>query len=263
MAAIVLIDRQRWGEFFSPPYRNRSQCARGTIMRRPASSAQCEWCGLGPVTLNLEPCEAVPLKIAKICLQRYLCDMSTPDRQIEPNGLKALAHPLRVRILGVLDDVGEATASSLGAALGESSGSMSYHLRQLEKHGFVEDIPGKGSARERWWRAPIDGWTIGPDAFAATSPRAVDIVNAEFIGKLADRMARSLAEVATDHSAWRRSKMWRSSFTELTVEEMRAFIDEANAVVNKYAHRPVHRGSKRVSIDVIAAPIAGQDGERE
>lgn len=189
--------------------------------------------------------------------------MLTPDRQIDPSGLKALAHPLRVRILGVLDDVGEVTASGLGAALGESSGSMSYHLRQLAKHGFVEDIQGKGSARERWWRAPIDGWTIGPDAFAATSPHAVDLVNAEFIGKLADRMARSLAEVATDKSEWRRDKMWRSSFTELTVEEMRQFIDEANAVVDKYAQRPAHPGSKRVSIDVIAAPIAGQVGDRE
>ena len=67
--------------------------------------------------------------------------------------LRALAHPLRNRLLGRLRLNGPSTASQLGREIGESSGSTSYHLRQLEAYGFVEEVEGQGSARERWWRA--------------------------------------------------------------------------------------------------------------
>ena len=67
--------------------------------------------------------------------------------------LRALAHPLRNRLLGQLRLNGPATASQLGRVVGESSGSTSYHLRQLAAYGFVEEVEGQGNARERWWRA--------------------------------------------------------------------------------------------------------------
>ena len=55
---------------------------------------------------------------------------------------------------------GPATATQLGARLGESSGATSYHLRQLEKYGFVEEDPTRGSGRERWWRRVRGGISI-------------------------------------------------------------------------------------------------------
>lgn len=76
--------------------------------------------------------------------------------------LRALAHPLRVRILHVLTTRGPQTASSLATALGESTGSTSYHLRQLEAKGFIDEDASLGTGRERWWRravGPVDVWT--------------------------------------------------------------------------------------------------------
>ena len=67
--------------------------------------------------------------------------------------LRALAHPLRMSLLAALRSDGPSTASRLADRLGESSGATSYHLRQLAGFGFVEEVPGEGSARERWWRA--------------------------------------------------------------------------------------------------------------
>lgn len=67
--------------------------------------------------------------------------------------IKAFTHPLRMRMYRLLQDHGQATASMLARETGESSGQTSYHLRQLEKFGFVEEAPGVGSARERWWKA--------------------------------------------------------------------------------------------------------------
>lgn len=73
------------------------------------------------------------------------------DRQLDMESLKALAHPLRVQIIDVLSTYGAFTASGLAERLGESSGATSYHLRQLERHGFVREVEGKGTGRERWW----------------------------------------------------------------------------------------------------------------
>ncbi|MFF4943884.1 helix-turn-helix domain-containing protein [Streptomyces rubiginosohelvolus] len=82
------------------------------------------------------------------------------DRRIhnvDARTLRAVAHPLRLRLLKSLRDSGPATASQLGERLGESSGATSYHLRQLAESGLVEDAPELGKGRERWWRSVHDG----------------------------------------------------------------------------------------------------------
>src|SRR5688500_10930073 len=79
--------------------------------------------------------------------------------------LKAVSHPLRMQLLGALRRRGPATASELGRELGESSGSTSYHLRQLERFGFVSDADEQPSGRERRWKALHD-LTEFPSALA-------------------------------------------------------------------------------------------------
>lgn len=74
--------------------------------------------------------------------------------------LKAVSHPLRMTLLGRLRTDGPATASELGRALGQSSGSTSYHLRQLERFGFVGDDDEQPSRRERRWKALHDATTF-------------------------------------------------------------------------------------------------------
>ncbi|MFG3440327.1 helix-turn-helix domain-containing protein [Nonomuraea sp. NPDC047897] len=71
----------------------------------------------------------------------------------DPRVLKVVAHPLRVRLLGLLRSDGPATASELGRAVGESSGSTSYHLRELARYGFIEEDPEQPDGRKRRWRS--------------------------------------------------------------------------------------------------------------
>ncbi len=78
-------------------------------------------------------------------------------RKIDLEALKGLAHPLRVQIFDMLAVHGPATASGLAERLGESSGATSYHLRQLERHGFVREVVGRGTGRERWWERTPGG----------------------------------------------------------------------------------------------------------
>ena len=86
--------------------------------------------------------------------------MPTPDApreitQIVPDAvaLKALTHPVRLRMLGMLRLDGPATATQLAQRLDLNSGATSYHLRQLAQHGFIEEDESRGSKRDRWWKA--------------------------------------------------------------------------------------------------------------
>src|SRR5215218_4122012 len=116
--------------------------------------------------------------LAKFSLQRYLCTMDeTNDLESQPSStrhpgidhvltsesLKSLAHPLRVRIYDELSSYGPMTASGLAERLGESSGSTSYHLRQLERTGLVREDQSRGKGRERWWERTPGSIAI-PDA---------------------------------------------------------------------------------------------------
>jgi DNA-binding transcriptional ArsR family regulator len=111
---------------------------------------------------------------------------------LDVTALKALGHPLRVQLLDLLARYGEQTASGLAAQLGESSGSTSYHLRQLAKHGLVEEAPGHGSKRERWWRRPAGGFEVSMEA-AEHDPAAKVLVRS-VARQIEQRRAAALAD---------------------------------------------------------------------
>lgn len=74
--------------------------------------------------------------------------------------MQSLAHPLRLRLLGLLRMYGPSTATKLATRVEESSGLTSYHLRQLASAGLVaeaepDDLAGlqQTGGRERWWKA--------------------------------------------------------------------------------------------------------------
>jgi DNA-binding transcriptional ArsR family regulator len=75
------------------------------------------------------------------------------DEMLTPRALRGLVHPLRLRLLDLLQADGPATATSLAKRVGESSGVTSYHLRVLAEHGFIVEDTMRGTGRDRWWRA--------------------------------------------------------------------------------------------------------------
>ena len=109
--------------------------------------------------------------------------------------LKALAHPLRARLLSALRTAGPATATELGLRFGESSGATSYHLRQLARYGFVVEDEHQASRRERRWRA----------AAAMTSWDAAD-----FVGSPAGRAASDALSDLVLLQQGRRAAQWRA-----------------------------------------------------
>ncbi len=65
--------------------------------------------------------------------------------------IRALAHPLRLRILDLIQDRGPMTASQVSELVGESPTNCAFHLRTLGRYGYLEEAGG-GKGRERPWR---------------------------------------------------------------------------------------------------------------
>ncbi len=191
---------------------------------------------------------------------------STPvDRTLDMVSLKALAHPLRVQILDTLSTYGQFTASGLAERLGESSGATSYHLRQLERHGFVREVAGKGSGRERWWERMPGGITL--NALDIEDTHAAREAERLVMRQWSDnryRLLRDFEENATTNVAehWIRSSSISTINLRLTAEQLKALGRDFETLIDSYVERFRGQdvpGSRPVQVQFNAFPVL--DGE--
>lgn len=136
--------------------------------------------------------------------------------------VRALAHPLRLRLLDLLRFEGPSTATLLAARLDESTGATSYHLRQLARFGYIEDADG-GRGRERRWRHRKRQVILAGGAGDPTGRQVVaDLLASE--AHAVDRfLARGAENTEWENAAFVRAKALRVTATEL--EELRRGLD--------------------------------------
>lgn len=159
------------------------------------------------------------------------------DRVLDAAALRALAHPLRVKIFDILSQYGPQTASSLAQRLGESTGSTSYHLRALAKQDLIRERADQGVGRERWWERPAGGVTMSAPGAAKTpaARAATQLVTSEFF-RLRQQQLLDFHDhaIATEDDEWKDASLISTASTRLTPEQSRdltrrimALIDEA------------------------------------
>jgi DNA-binding transcriptional ArsR family regulator len=80
-----------------------------------------------------------------------------------PEQLKALGHPLRLRVLEVLGESGEQlTNRQLAQRLGVDPGHLHFHVRMLLGAGLIELVEGEGR-REKPYRAVASSIRVAPE----------------------------------------------------------------------------------------------------
>ncbi|TFV64511.1 ArsR family transcriptional regulator [Geodermatophilus sp. DF01-2] len=167
----------------------------------------------------------------------------------DPRVLRALAHPLRNALLGLLRSEGPSTASKLGQRLGESSGSTSYHLRQLAALGFVEEVPG-GSARERWWQARHRSTRWQTDE-VIERPGGREVVE-EFTHLSLSMQRRMLAAHAEQREdldpEWRDATSLNDWGLHLSPAAARELAEELNGVLRRWRAEREERAQPLVSV---------------
>jgi DNA-binding transcriptional ArsR family regulator len=184
------------------------------------------------------------------------------DHVITTDSLKSLAHPLRVRIYDELSAYGPLTASGLAERLGESSGSTSYHLRQLERTGLVREDTTRGKGRERWWERTPGSIAI-PDARSlppgSAERLAVRLVEDEWLRTRDQNFHEFLSEGdAVFGDEWLDIATSDTINLRLTPEQLTALVADIDAVLMRYIDaykRTPTPGSRPVQIQINAFPL--------
>jgi predicted ArsR family transcriptional regulator len=153
--------------------------------------------------------------------------------------LRAYAHPTRAKLISLLRTRGPLTATEAGDILGESSGSASFHLRQLEKYGLVEpvpDVPG----RAKPWQATsliteIPASSDEPDVVDALRDLGLSVAQRYF-----QRVTEWLLRAASEPAEWRDAAHFGDRILYATAEELAALNDAVGDVIEPYARRLAH-----------------------
>lgn len=156
-----------------------------------------------------------------------------PPRELNDlAALKVLAHPRRGRIMRHLAAHGPATSAGLARALALNTGATSYHLRELARHGFVEEIDSP-HGRERWWQAVRQDLRFPPRAAQSPEIRAAvdEMTRQAFAADLAD-FVRHQEETGAD-DPWADTPYSRGTI-HVTTEELREFFEEFISLVTRY-----------------------------
>jgi DNA-binding transcriptional ArsR family regulator len=184
--------------------------------------------------------------------------------EIDAPALKAMAHPLRVQILRILELRRRASVTTLAEELGETTGAVSYHLRQLARHGFVEDfvpddvdgvVPTRGR-KQRWWRMAVDQIHMtGFEFFQNEDTReAVGFVTRELQNDRNRRMINWLATATQWPKEWQRASSDSESRLDLSPRQTRALADELASVIEKYRALRPGKGAQRVEVQYAVFP---------
>jgi DNA-binding transcriptional ArsR family regulator len=119
----------------------------------------------------------------------------------DPRFVKAMSHPLRVRILAMLD---ERTASPVELAewLGATLGTVAYHVRTLERFGLIE-LVGETRVRgaiEHHYRAR-ERPRVSDEAWAQASPIAKQAAVGSSLQLIDEYTRASAAAGGFDHAS--------------------------------------------------------------
>lgn len=97
--------------------------------------------------------------------------MATPESQTipqvltidRPDQLKALGHPLRLRVLETLGESDEALSNrELAQRLGVDPGHLHFHVRMLLRAGLIKQVPSD-KGREKPYRAAAKTLKVAPE----------------------------------------------------------------------------------------------------
>ncbi|HEX2706000.1 MAG TPA: helix-turn-helix domain-containing protein [Candidatus Lustribacter sp.] len=172
------------------------------------------------------------------------------DVELGTQGMRALAHPVRLAILIQLQNHGPKTATALAPAVGASPSVTSWHLRHLAKHGLVRDSDVGTSGRERWWEAASRGFRFtAEDEAGREAQRLLSAVLEEVEGDLPGQWT---ADVEPRLEPQWRSAAGRSNTRVLvTLEELAELESAIEALLAPYVLR------KDAGTDTIPAQARG------
>jgi DNA-binding transcriptional ArsR family regulator len=151
----------------------------------------------------------------------------------DPRYVKALAHPLRIRILAMLADR-SASPVQLSSQLDATLGTVAYHVRTLHSLGLVElvDTRQRRGATEHYYRAR-EHPRFPDDAWAGLAPVAKQRMLSAMLQQIGQYVTASAAAGGFDraeaHMTRRSLQLDDRAFAELAAATRR-WLEEAEEI---------------------------------
>ena len=179
-----------------------------------------------------------------------------------PQQLRALTHPTRLRMLGMLRVDGPATATTLAARLGLNTGATSYHLRQLAQHGFVVDDDSQGNGRDRWWKAAHRSTMTDPAADEDPAVReTTEAYLQSVVVVMAELMQRAIEELPLLPHDWTDASTFSDWVVRLTPRRAKALVEALAATLSDVeADEAEDDSAEDFVVQLSAFPYPGRVG---
>lgn len=188
-----------------------------------------------------------------------------------PEQLRAIAHPLRSRLLGLLRADGPQTSAELARATGQNTGATSYHLQMLASYGFIEDDHERSSGRKRYWRAVHTLTEVPDDTVGFSGPELGD--RAAFRQAVTTTYATS-AQAATQEwselpAEWRDATEFSDILVRLTPAEAIELRSRIGELLEEYLQRfpaesdEAPEGAELYQLQVQGFPFPGRIPRRD
>ena len=169
--------------------------------------------------------------------------------------LRAMASPIRMRILGTLRVNGEQTVGSISEQLGEAPGAISYHLGQLARVGLVEKVRSPdGDRRKSWWKACQTAVRLGnsEEKNSADKAKAMDLFRRSAALSYEMAYERFLDRLPELPREWADSCASDDHVLNLTAEETSSMIEELNEVVRRWQIKAGMHGDDELGVEPVA-----------
>jgi len=125
--------------------------------------------------------------------------------QARADDLATLHHPVRRRMLEFLNLNGPSTVGALAAGLGQQVGSISHHMKTLERSGFVEPAPELARDRRQsvWRGVPRRvSWSLTEFADSPTELLLATVAQRANLQHHADKVTQWFGDSEEYDDAW-------------------------------------------------------------
>ena len=188
-----------------------------------------------------------------------------PQAVHDPRVLRAIAHPVRNRILDELGATGPMRAADIARELGIPANQASFHLRQLAKYGLAVEAPELArDGRDRVWKAVHeDGLNVNPAelALAPGGQAAVTVFRRQWTNAAHDAVNRADASESNRETL----VMVSDAALRLTREDAEELRDELTSLMVAWRDRGRAAGPEARTYQVLqilqpAADVPADDG---
>lgn len=170
-----------------------------------------------------------------------------------PSQLRGVAHPTRMKMLGMLRLDGPQTATALAARLGLNTGATSYHLRQLATHGFVVEAEELGTGRERWWRAAHRSTILEDASVEGAGPYLQTVVV-----RHAQMLQAGVEEFDELPDEWKRASTHSDWVTTCSPARAKELVEQIAALLSQVQDEADDEGAEQVMFQLHAFPRPGR-----